>query len=48
MNADEESYFQLAKKVTNSEHTELESFVDLVGGMSSGEFDQFDYGEGRR
>lgn len=39
MNADEESYFRLAKKVTNSEHTELESFADLAGGMSSGQFD---------
>jgi len=37
MNVNEESYFRLAKKVTNNEHTELESFVDLAGGMSSGE-----------
>lgn len=37
MNVNEESYFWQAKKVTNSEFTELESFVDLVGGVSSGE-----------
>jgi FAD-dependent halogenase len=37
MNVNEESYFWHAKKVTNNEHTELESFVDLVGGVSSGE-----------
>jgi len=37
MNVNEESYFWQAKKVTNSQHTELESFVDLVGGVSSGE-----------
>jgi len=38
MNVNEESYFWHAKKVTNNtEYTELESFVDLVGGLSSGE-----------
>nr|ACJ60999.1 TEG16 [uncultured soil bacterium] len=37
MNVNEESYFWHAKKVTNNEHTELESFVELVGGVSSGE-----------
>lgn len=37
MNVNEESYFWHAKKVTNNRHTELESFVDLVGGVSSGE-----------
>ncbi|MFJ4671485.1 tryptophan halogenase family protein [Kitasatospora purpeofusca] len=37
MNVNEESYFWHAKKVTNNKHTELESFVDLVGGVSSGE-----------
>jgi len=37
MNVNEESYFWQAKKVTNSEYDELESFVDLVGGVSSGE-----------
>jgi halogenation protein CepH len=37
MNVNEESYFWQAKKVTNSEFTDLESFVDLVGGVSSGE-----------
>ncbi|MFK0248214.1 tryptophan halogenase family protein [Amycolatopsis azurea] len=37
MNVNEESYFWQAKKVTKSKHTDLESFVDLVGGVSSGE-----------
>jgi halogenation protein CepH len=37
MNVNEESYFWHAKKVTNNEHTEVESFVELVGGVSSGE-----------
>jgi FAD-dependent halogenase len=37
MNVNEESYFWQAKKVTNSEYNELESFVELVGGVSSGE-----------
>ncbi|MGP3960001.1 tryptophan 7-halogenase [Nonomuraea sp. 3N208] len=37
MHRDEESYFWQAKKVTRNNHTELESFVDLVGGVSSGE-----------
>ncbi|OXM68375.1 tryptophan halogenase family protein [Amycolatopsis vastitatis] len=38
MHVDEESYFWSAKKVTKDvEHTEIESFVDLVGGLSSGE-----------
>jgi halogenation protein CepH len=37
MHRNEESYFWRAKKVTNNSHTELESFVDLVGGVSSGE-----------
>jgi FAD-dependent halogenase len=37
MNVNEESYFWHAKKVTNNKHTELESFVELVGGVSSGE-----------
>src|ERR1044071_9221807 len=37
MNVSEESYFWAAKKVTNNKHTELESFVELVGGVSSGE-----------
>jgi len=37
MNVNEESYFWKAKKVTKSQYTELESFVDLVGGLSSGE-----------
>ncbi|MFD2420208.1 tryptophan 7-halogenase [Amycolatopsis pigmentata] len=38
MNVNEESYFWQAKKVTNNtKDTELESFVDLIGGLSSGE-----------
>lgn len=37
MHADESSYFWAARKVTNSSRSELESFVDLVGGVSSGE-----------
>ncbi|RSM59611.1 tryptophan halogenase [Actinoplanes sp. ATCC 53533] len=37
MDVSEESYFRQAKKVTNSERTELESFVDLAVGLSSGE-----------
>jgi halogenation protein CepH len=37
MHESEKSYFWSAKKVTNNTHSELESFVDLVGGVSSGE-----------
>lgn len=37
MHASEESYFWAARKVTQDTHSELEAFVDLVGGMSSGE-----------
>lgn len=37
MNVNEESYFWQAKKVTNNQSTELESFVELIGGVSSGE-----------
>ncbi|MDR7276966.1 tryptophan halogenase family protein [Catenuloplanes atrovinosus] len=37
MNVNEESYFWQAKKVTNNKRTELESFVELIGGVSSGE-----------
>jgi FAD-dependent halogenase len=37
MHRDEQSYFWNAKKVTNSSFTELEAFVELVGGISSGE-----------
>jgi halogenation protein CepH len=37
MHSDENSYFWNAKKVTNSSFTELEAFVELVGGISSGE-----------
>jgi len=39
MHVDENSYFWSAKKVTQNSHTELESFVDLVAGMSSTDFD---------
>ena len=35
MNADEQSYFWQAKKVTNCEYSELESFAGLVGGVAS-------------
>ena len=37
MNVDEQSYFWSAKKITQSNAAELESFVDLVAGLSSGE-----------
>jgi halogenation protein CepH len=37
MNVEADAYFALAKKVTNSGRTDLESFVDLIGGVSSGE-----------
>jgi FAD-dependent halogenase len=39
MHADKESYFWEAKKITDSSYPELEAFVNLVGGVSSGEFD---------
>ncbi|MEU9189657.1 tryptophan 7-halogenase [Streptomyces sp. NPDC048484] len=42
MHVDENSYFWSAKKVTKNTHTELESFVELVGGMSADEFDLSD------
>jgi len=38
MHVDESSYFWSAKKVTQNTHGELESFVELVAGMSSSEF----------
>lgn len=37
LHANEKSYFWQAKKITDGTGTELESFVDLVGGISSGE-----------
>ncbi len=37
LHVDENSYFWQAKKVTNSSRCDLEAFVDLVGGISSGE-----------
>jgi halogenation protein CepH len=39
MNVNESSYFWKARKVTNSNYSELQAFVDLVGGLASGEFD---------
>lgn len=39
MNADKDSYFWKAKEITRSNAPELEAFVDLVGGISSGDFD---------
>jgi FAD-dependent halogenase len=38
MHVDENSYFWSAKKLTKNTHDELESFVELVAGMSAGEF----------
>nr|ADK54813.1 halogenase [uncultured soil bacterium] len=38
MHVDEGSYFWQAKKVTQNQHTELESFVELVAGVSSSDF----------
>jgi FAD-dependent halogenase len=37
MHVSENSYFWSAKKVTGNTRSELESFVDLVGGVASGE-----------
>jgi halogenation protein CepH len=37
MQVSESSYFWSAKKVTKNTSSELESFVDLIGGVSSGE-----------
>jgi FAD-dependent halogenase len=37
LNVNESSYFWSAKKVTKTTSPELESFVDLVGGVSSGD-----------
>jgi halogenation protein CepH len=42
MHADEDSYFWSAKKVTSSSQTELESFVELVAGMSTTGFELSD------
>ena len=38
MHVDEDSYFWSAKKITHNCHTELESFVELVAGVSSSDF----------
>ncbi len=37
MHASEKSYFWEARKVTQNSHSELEAFVELVGGVASGE-----------
>jgi halogenation protein CepH len=37
LNVNEDSYFWSAKKVTDSTNPDLQSFVELVGGVSSGE-----------
>ncbi len=37
MHVSENSYFWSAKKITKSTNSDLESFIDLVGGISSGE-----------
>ncbi len=37
LNVNEDSYFWSAKKVIRNTNSELESFVELVGGVSSGE-----------
>jgi FAD-dependent halogenase len=37
LHANEDSYFWSAKKITKSTATELEAFVELVGGVASGE-----------
>jgi halogenation protein CepH len=37
IHVDENSYFWSAKKVTKSTHSDLEAFVTLVAGLSSGE-----------
>lgn len=37
MHASEQSYFWEAKKITNCPLSELEAFVELVGGVASGE-----------
>jgi halogenation protein CepH len=42
MHVDEGSYFWTAKKVTSSSYTELESFVELVAGMSTTGFELSD------
>jgi halogenation protein CepH len=39
MNVSSDSYFWTAKEITGSTGSELEAFVDLVGGVSSGDFD---------
>jgi halogenation protein CepH len=37
LNVNEDSYFWSAKKVTKNTTSDMESFVELVGGVSSGE-----------
>lgn len=45
MHNDKESYFWKAKEITKSGYPELEAFVNLVGGVSSGDFDLGESGE---
>jgi FAD-dependent halogenase len=45
MHTDKESYFWEARKITSSSYPELEAFVNLVGGVSSGDFDLGEEGE---
>jgi FAD-dependent halogenase len=44
MHVDEQSYFWKARKVTRAKGTEYEAFVELVGGIGSGEGLSFDQG----
>jgi FAD-dependent halogenase len=37
MHVSEDSYFWQARKITHKNHSELEAFVELVGGVASGE-----------
>jgi halogenation protein CepH len=47
VHVDEQSYFWHARKVTNRDSSNLEAFLDLVGGMSSDEFTSEDQGTSR-
>jgi FAD-dependent halogenase len=47
VHVDEQSYFWHARKVTNRDSSDLEAFLDLVGGMSSDEFTSEDRGTSR-
>ena len=48
LNVNEDSYFWSAKKVTKNTSSDLQSFVELVGGVSSGEAALADRGAVRR